>query len=569
MKQLLRSKLSRVLVLGLVVCLLASLLVLPTSADTNAAVNEAKNGVLQVNLVYRDDGGNEIKIGSGSGFLINEKNVVTCAHVVNINDLTDEDCQTIIGILGVNESVAKFRSKLGYSVTITRDVTVKATIETMSVDMDFAILTLAKSINNVTPLPLRLVNKGDNPVQQTETVYSIGFPDESSQVATVTTYISDDATITQGEVNKIAMGKNLYSHKDTNYLQTSCKLTAGNSGGPMVDKNGAVIGICEGATGDGVTDDYFYAVVIDQVVEVCDKLGIAYTPAGGSAPAPSSEPTSDTTTEPAPATVNTDALQSAIDRAAALKADDFSKESYQNLQTAVQQARAALTGSQSDVDAALANLNAKIEGLEKAGPNTMLIILIAAAAAIVLVIIIVVIVLSSNKKKKAAANVGPTGFTPPAPPVAPAGGRPGNGGFTPPQPPVAPNPGGMGTYPLNPDAGETTILSQGAGETTVLSRNVNGGTLVRSSNQERIAINKEELVIGRERKRVDYCISDNTSISRMHAKLVVRNGQTYLVDMNAANGTFINGSKAAPYQEMALKDGDKITLAAEDFTYHA
>jgi pSer/pThr/pTyr-binding forkhead associated (FHA) protein len=134
---------------------------------------------------------------------------------------------------------------------------------------------------------------------------------------------------------------------------------------------------------------------------------------------------------------------------------------------------------------------------------------------------------------------------------------------------VAPNPGGMGTYPLNPDAGETTILSQGAGETTVLSRNVNGGTLVRSSNQERIAINKEELVIGRERKRVDYCISDNTSISRMHAKLVVRNGQTYLVDMNAANGTFLNGSKAAPYQEMALKDGDKITLAAEDFTYHA
>ena len=126
-----------------------------------------------------------------------------------------------------------------------------------------------------------------------------------------------------------------------------------------------------------------------------------------------------------------------------------------------------------------------------------------------------------------------------------------------------------GTMPLTPEVGETTILNQGAGETTVLSKVVNGGALIRLKTRERLTINKESMTIGRERKRVDICIPDNTSISRLHAKLVVRNGVTYLIDQNAANGTFVNGVKATPNQEVALKDGDKVMLAAEEFEYHA
>ena len=118
-----------------------------------------------------------------------------------------------------------------------------------------------------------------------------------------------------------------------------------------------------------------------------------------------------------------------------------------------------------------------------------------------------------------------------------------------------------------PNAGETTVLNQDAGETTVLSRNVNGGTLIRKRNGEKITISNEKFIIGRDRKAVNYCISDNSSISRSHVTLEVRGDVTYLVDMNAANGTFVNGVKAMPRQEIALKDGDKITLSDEDFEY--
>ena len=177
-------------------------------------------------------------------------------------------------------------------------------------------------------------------------------------------------------------------------------------------------------------------------------------------------------------------------------------------------------------------------------------ILIIAAVAVAAIVLIVVVVVAGGKKKKAPAPA-PAPAPRPVTPVAP------NGGFA----PVVP------TYPTQ-DAGETTVLGGGAGETTVLSRNtVNGGTLIRKRTGESISINTDKFVIGRERKSVNYCISDNTSVSRNHITLTVRSGVTFLTDMNAANGTFVNGVKVPPRQEIALKNGDKITLADEDLEY--
>ena len=51
--------------------------------------------------------------------------------------------------------------------------------------------------------------------------------------------------------------------------------------------------------------------------------------------------------------------------------------------------------------------------------------------------------------------------------------------------------------------------------------------------------------------------------------VAVKNGATYLTDMNAANGTFVNGVKVLPNQEIALKTGDKIKLADEEFEFRA
>ena len=115
-------------------------------------------------------------------------------------------------------------------------------------------------------------------------------------------------------------------------------------------------------------------------------------------------------------------------------------------------------------------------------------------------------------------------------------------------------------------AGETTILGGDAGATTVLSR---GGSLIRKRTNETIVLNAERFIIGRERKTANYCVADNSSISRSHVTLITRGGAVYLMDMNAANGTFVNGVKVMPNQEVALKNGDKIKLADEEFEFRA
>ena len=493
MKTKMNARLTRALVAALVVCMLACTMLSTVAFAANQAVNDAKLGVLQVNLMYTDDANNNIGLKSGTGFLINDNTVLTNFHVTNLDY---EEMAYVMAELGKTE--AEVKSRLSVSVTISRDVTLPASILTESNEMDFSALRLSSSLQGKTPLKIR---DTQNPVQQADDVYAIGFPETSTIMQSINTYTSADATITQGIVNKIGVGLNLHSYANTTFIQTSCNLDNGNSGGPMVDENGYVVGICQGAVESDVTD-YYYAVEISQVTEVLDALGVPYDPGiVGPTPVPTETEAKPTETEAKP------------------------------------------TETEAKPTETLPPIP------DDPGLDTKMILIIAAVAVAVIVLIVVVVV-AGGKKKKAPAPA-PVPAPRPVTPVAP------NGGFA----PVAP------TYPTQ-DAGETTVLGGGAGETTVLSRNtVNGGTLIRKRTGESISINTDKFVIGRERKSVNYCISDNTSVSRNHITLTVRSGVTFLTDMNAANGTFVNGVKVPPRQEIALKNGDKITLADEDLEY--
>lgn len=506
-----RNLLARVFSLAMVVCLLACLLVPIGASAANDAVNAARAGVLQVQLWYDNDVGNDEPVNQGSGFLVNDNTLITAYHCVSLEEGDAAEWAAYFG-----KTVQQFTDRLYVQVTVSRDVRINARVRTHSAEMDFAVLTLETSLVGRTPLTVR----SSATVQQTEEVFAIGFPDISDDIQTFNTYTSDDATITQGVVNKVGVGANLSSWANTNFIQTSCNLDYGNSGGPMVDENGYVIGVCQGYIADSATQ-YYYAVAIDQITEVLDALGIVY-PKANEGPKP---------TEPKPTEPEVETTEATV------------APTVKPTEPAPTTPPATLPPVTSDKDTG-----------SEGGMNMGLIIGIAAAVVAVIVIVVVVILLSG--KKGGNNNQMPSGgFTPPAPPMPPV----------PPAPPAPPVGGGF-TAPIS-GAGETTVLSQGAGETTVLARNVNGGSLIRKRTGETISINAEQFLIGRERKSVNYCISDNSSISRTHVKLVVRNGVTYLTDMNAANGTFVNGSKVLPRQEIALKPGDKITLADEDLEY--
>ena len=51
-------------------------------------------------------------------------------------------------------------------------------------------------------------------------------------------------------------------------------------------------------------------------------------------------------------------------------------------------------------------------------------------------------------------------------------------------------------------------------------------------------------------------------VSRMHAVIKRKEGQIVLMDLDSANGTYINGRRLGSRQEVGLEDGDVIGLGA-------
>lgn len=77
---------------------------------------------------------------------------------------------------------------------------------------------------------------------------------------------------------------------------------------------------------------------------------------------------------------------------------------------------------------------------------------------------------------------------------------------------------------------------------------------------EKISCSKFPVFLGREEKN-DVILADPFKVvSRKHSKIVETEGILQLVDLEAANFTFLNEEKLAPLEEYALKPGDKIKI---------
>lgn len=561
------SALSQKFMAVLVVFCMAVVFSMSVCAETttNQAVMNDANGVVQIKLVFvNPDTQKEYTIQSGTGFLINDSTVITCNHVVT---MTQSILEQAAASFGVETGVVQ--NNCGIRISVLRDLTIEATVQNSSTEMDYAILNLSSQLYDRTYLPIR----SSATVQQTEEAFAVGFPGEVEYFQDVNTYTSDDVTITSGRVNK------LNTIGGVDYIQTSTRITEGNSGCPLVDENGAVIGICQGSTGDGFDQDYFYAIAIDQLTQSLNALGIDYTEAGAAVQpgqSASSEAASQSAAQPeqsAPETaVDKTALSALVTDMQSIEAKNYTTETADVFSAALSEAQNVLANeeaTQEQVDAAKAALDDAFSGLEAAGGNMMFVI-IAVVVAVVVVVVIVVVVLTSKKKKPATKTEPAVVGAYPSQGGNNGGNSGNNGGFAQVNPvrPSVPGTTPIGYGAQNAGAGETTVLNQGAGETTVLNQNTSFGSLTRSKTHEVIKINSTSFIIGKERAKVSYCVMDNTSVSRTHATIHQRGGTAYIMDMRATNGTFVNGVRLNPGQEVALKNGDVILLADEEFIYH-
>ena len=91
--------------------------------------------------------------------------------------------------------------------------------------------------------------------------------------------------------------------------------------------------------------------------------------------------------------------------------------------------------------------------------------------------------------------------------------------------------------------------------------------LTRRSNGETFSVNKPVFKLGKERAKVDFCITGNKTVSRVHATLYVRGGECFVQDNNSTNRTFVNGEPIAVQTEIKLKKGDVLKLSNEEFDF--
>lgn len=80
-----------------------------------------------------------------------------------------------------------------------------------------------------------------------------------------------------------------------------------------------------------------------------------------------------------------------------------------------------------------------------------------------------------------------------------------------------------------------------------------------------LIVNKDEFVIGKKAELCDGVVGFNKMISRSHCKIIKRGSQFSIVDLQSANGTYVNKVRLQPNQPHLIKNGDVIRLANSDF----
>lgn len=91
--------------------------------------------------------------------------------------------------------------------------------------------------------------------------------------------------------------------------------------------------------------------------------------------------------------------------------------------------------------------------------------------------------------------------------------------------------------------------------------------LIRAKTQEKIVISSMMFRIGKDPFNNEYCIRDNTAISRGHAVIKCINQRWFVTDLNSTNKTYVNSAPIHPNMDVELFNNTEIRLANEIFIF--
>ena len=224
---------------------LAALAIAPLALAEPADIAAASRGVVRVVLVSKD--GESIQyVGHGSGFAVSPTLVVTNAHVVA--EARDSDTM-LIGVVP-SEGASGYLAKV-----------------------------IAYSPRNDLAL-LRLIDKGAIPaltlfpgaVEDGAEVYAVGYPgnvDLAQGLSLAEIVEPQSAVKTRGYISS---GR---SSRQFETLLHTAPVGSGNSGGPLLDSCGRVIGVNSfGTLSEGADSEFYFAVSLREVTGFLREAGV-------------------------------------------------------------------------------------------------------------------------------------------------------------------------------------------------------------------------------------------------------------------------------------------------------
>jgi hypothetical protein len=167
----------------------------------------------------------------------------------------------------------------GIYVWESKDTLVKCEVLKVLPEIDIAVLQAERALER----PPILLGTQDM-VRASDEVYAYGFP--TYDLANDVLAEPKDVTITRGIVSKVTQ------YDGADYYQTDVTINAGNSGGPLVHRDGFVIGVNTLKIKE--SNNVNGAIIIDQILPALRELNIeylSYAPAGSTvSPSASADP---------------------------------------------------------------------------------------------------------------------------------------------------------------------------------------------------------------------------------------------------------------------------------------
>lgn len=254
------------------VCLLAVLGCTGCGGAGSAASGyaDAKNGVVVVSEYVALDGV-EAGVAHGSGFFIGKEGeapqyLVTNHHVIADYLYFGAGQNTSF----TDENGTQYALKSYVRVYFDSEDYVEAYVVGYNEVADVAVLRIASPTDK--RRALRLCSPTGDMVGST--VYAIGYPGiaDNPVVDSVSTWGLDDLTFTSGIISRLTTT----SGTGVQNIQVDVSIGHGNSGGPIVNENGAAVGISAwGVTNDNA-EAAAYAVNIDEVIALLNLYGVPY-----------------------------------------------------------------------------------------------------------------------------------------------------------------------------------------------------------------------------------------------------------------------------------------------------